>query len=247
MAARAEVDYAAILSRNQLLNQLESHEMEELLTLANVERFEAQGVIFNKGDPGDRLYAILSGQVGINTVSRDGKEIFLNILDAGEVFGEIAMLDGKERTAGAVAMKQTELMKIGRSDFLPFLERHPQLCIRLMAVLCERLRWTSDIIEDTIFLDIPRRLAKRLLTLVDRHGESVSGGVKIQIKLSQEDLAHMLGATRESINKGIRALHQSGAISYEGGYMVVRDMGQLERLFGDEEAAASQRSADEPR
>ncbi len=235
MADHTKSDYRAILSGNQLLSQLEPHEMEELLTLASVERFKAQGVIFNKGDPGDRLYAILSGQVGINTISRDGKEIFLNILDAGEVFGEIALLDGKERTAGAVAMLPTALMKIGRGEFLPFLERHPRLCIRLMAVLCERLRWTSDIIEDIIFLDIPRRLAKRLVTLVHSHGEAVEGGVKIQIKLSQEDLAHMVGATRESINKCVRSLQHSGTISYESGYMVIQDMGLLEELVGDEQ------------
>jgi CRP-like cAMP-binding protein len=131
-------------------------------------------------------------------------------------------------------MQPTELLKIGRGEFLPFLERHPRLCIRLMAVLCERLRWTSDIIEDTIFLDIPRRLAKRLLTLAERHGESADGGVKIRIKLSQEALAQMLGATRESVNKGVKALQECGAISYESGYMVVQDLDLLRDLVGEE-------------
>jgi CRP-like cAMP-binding protein len=234
MAPGVKSEHATILSRNRLLGQLQPHEMDELLALASVECFKAQDVVFNKGDPGDRLYAILKGRVGINTVSREGKEIFLNILDAGEVFGEIALLDGKERTAGAVAMEPAELLKIGRSEFLPFLERHPRLCIRLMAVLCERLRWTSDIIEDTIFLDIPRRLAKRLLTLAERHGESADGGVKIRIKLSQEALAQMLGATRESVNKGVKSLQECGAINYESGYMVVQDLDLLRDLIGEE-------------
>ena len=225
-----------ILSQNQLLSQLKSREMEELLSLAAVETFRSGDVIFNKGDPGDRLYAILGGRVGINTVSREGKEIFLNILDAGEVFGEIAMLDGRERTAGAVAMQPTELLRIGRAEFLPFLERHPKLCIRLMAVLCERLRWTSDIIEDTIFLDIPHQLAKRLLTLVHRHGEAVDGGMKILIKLSQEDLGHMLGATRESVNKCLRPFQDRGIIGKEDGYMVVLDIESLERVVGEDGA-----------
>jgi CRP-like cAMP-binding protein len=95
MARSAKSKHAAVLSRNRLLGQLQPDEMDELLALASVERFKAQDVVFNKGDPGDRLYAILKGRVGINTVSREGKEIFLNILDAGEVFGEIALLDGK--------------------------------------------------------------------------------------------------------------------------------------------------------
>ncbi len=225
-----------ILSKNQLLSRLTPQEMDELLSLATIERFGPGDVIFHKGDPGDRLYAILNGRVGINTVSREGKEIILNILDRGEVLGEIAVLDGKRRTAGAVAIQPTKLVRIGRAEFLPFLERHPRLCIRVIEVLCERLRWTSDIIEDTIFLDIPRRLAKRLLTLIERNGQPVEGGVKIDMKLSQEDLGNMLGATRESVNKGIGSLQQQGVISYEGAYIIVHDIDALRRLLGKDEA-----------
>jgi CRP-like cAMP-binding protein len=226
-----------ILSKSQLLSRLEPPEVKELLSLAVIEQFAAHSVIFNKGDPGDRFYAILEGQVGISTVSQEGKEIFLNILDQGEVFGEIAVLDDKDRTASAVAMEPTLLLKIGRAEFLPFLESHPRLCIRLMAVLCDRLRWTSGIIEDTIFLDIPRRLAKRLLTLAQRHGEAVDSGTRLPIKLSQEDLGHMLGATRESVNKGIRWLQKIDAISYLDGYIIVKDMTLLESLIGEEQIA----------
>jgi CRP-like cAMP-binding protein len=162
-------------------------------------------------------------RVGITTTSEGGKEIFLNIPDAGEVFGEIALLDGKNRTAGAVAMEPSEILRIRRSDFLPFLERNPKLCIRLMTVLCERIRWTSDIIEDTIFLDIPHRLAKRLRTLMIQYGTPTESGTRIDLLLSQESLGQMLGATRESINKGIRSLEAAGIIVHDKGYIVVRD------------------------
>ena len=212
------------------MSQLEPGQLNELLSLAVTTRFAPGDIIFQKGDPGEELYAILSGRVGINTFSEQGKEIFLNILDPGAVFGEIALLDGKERTAGAVAMQHCDLLRIRRAEFLPFLERHPKLCIRLMAVLCERLRWTSDIIEDTIFLDIPRRLAKRLLTLAERHGEKVDGGFLIRIKLSQEELGHMLGATRESVNKGLKSLQQIGAITYDDGYIIIRELESLNSL-----------------
>jgi CRP-like cAMP-binding protein len=235
MLADVKSAHFDMFSENQLLGQLEPHEVEELFSLATVEHFDTDDVIFHKGDPGDRLYAIVSGRVGIKTVSRDGKEIILNVLGPGEVFGEIAVLDGKERTAGAAAMKPTKLVRVGRTEFLPFLERHPKLCIRAIEVLCDRLRWTSDIIEDTIFLDIPRRLAKRLLILVQRHGRPVEAGVKIDMKLSQEDLGNMLGATRESVNKGIRSLQQHGVISYEGGYIIVHDIDALGRLLGEDE------------
>ena len=235
MLADVESAHFNILSKNQLLSRLAPHEMEELLSLATIEQFGADDVIFHKGDPGDRLYAILSGRVGINTISREGKEMTLNILDPGEVFGEIAVLDGKRRTAGAVAMQPTNLVRIGRAEFLPFLERHPTFCLRVIEVLCERLRWTSDIIEDAIFLDIPRRLAKRLLTLIERHGQPVERGVKIDMRLSQEDLANMLGATRESVNKGKRALENGGVISSEGRYIIVHDVDFLKRLLGKDE------------
>ncbi len=219
-----------ILSNNRLLSQLEPHEVEVLLAFSRVMRFDAQEVIFYKGDPGDSLYAIFRGRVGIKTVSEDGKEILLNILEAGNVFGEIALLDGRERTAGAVAMQPTELLRVGRAEFMPFLEQRPRLCLRLISVLCERLRWTSDIIESTIFFDIPHRLAKRLLALVKDYGSETDVGIKLNIKLSQENLANMLGVTRESVNKGFRTLQDKGTIIYDKGYIIILDIGFLESL-----------------
>ena len=210
-----------ILSKNRLLSQLESQEMIEFLACCAVQRFAPEETIFSKGDPGDSFYAILRGRVGIVTISEEGREILLNILDEGNVFGEIAVLDGKERTASAVAMQVTDLVVVGRNEFVSFLESHPKLCIRLMTVLCERLRWTSDIIEDTVFLQIPHRLAKRLLTLAGTHGMPYRSGVKLTIRLSQEELGHMLGATRESVNKGLRSLQAKGVLCYHEGYIVI--------------------------
>jgi len=218
----------AALSKNRLFGQLEPEKLDELLALSRLERFAPKDVVFLKGDPGDCLYAIMSGRIGITTTSEGGKEIFLNILGPGEVFGEIALLDGRERTAGAMALDPAELLRIDQADFLPFLERNPKLSIRLMRVLCERIRWTSDIIEDTIFLDIPHRLAKRLLTLVKQYGKPTRNGITIDIKLSQESLGQMLGVTRESVNKGIRTLEAQGIIAHEHGIINVTDIASLE-------------------
>jgi len=218
----------AALSKNRLFGQLEPEKLDELLALSRIERFAPKDVVFLKGDPGDCLYAIMSGRIGITTTSEGGKEIFLNILGPGEVFGEIALLDGRERTAGAMALDPAELLRIDQADFLPFLERNPKLSIRLMRVLCERIRWTSDIIEDTIFLDIPHRLAKRLLTLVKQYGKPTRNGITIDIKLSQESLGQMLGVTRESVNKGIRTLEAQGIIAHEHGIINVTDIASLE-------------------
>ena len=228
--AEAESIERSILVRNDLLGQLAPAELDEFLEFAAVQDFGTDEVIFSKGDPGASFYAILLGRVGISTVSEDGREILLNILEAGQVFGEVALLDGKRRTASAVAMQPTRLLTARRKDFMPFLERHPKLCIRLMTVLCSRLRWTSDIIEDTMFLDIPHRLAKRLMTLADGYGTDTAQGLKLGIRLSQEELGHMLGATRESINKGLRALQHRGAIFYDRGHLVISDPEALRRI-----------------
>lgn len=217
-----------VLRRNELLGQLAADEMDEFLGLAHTQTFAANQTIFQKQDPGDCLYAIVRGRVGINTESPGGKAIFLNMLKPGEVFGEIALLDGKERTANAVALEETELLRIDRSAFMPFLARHPDLAIRLMSVLCGRIRWTSGIIEDTIFLDIPHRLAKRLITLAGQYGTQTGEGTRIDVKLSQENLGQMLGATRESINKGLKSLEQAGLVETRAGYISVLDMNALE-------------------
>ncbi len=222
--------YGAILLKNRLLGQLDPQMMDELLTLARVENYAPKECIFFKGDPGNCLYAILKGRVGITTVSEQGKEILLNILGASEVFGEIALLDGGNRTANAVAIGPTDLITIDRSDFLPFLERNPKLCIRLMNVLCERIRWTSEIIEDMIFLDIPHRLAKRLLTLVSQYGKPAESGIEIDLNLSQENLAQMFGITRESVNKFVRYLEENGILSSYRGSINVKDIEALKKL-----------------
>ncbi len=230
MNHRLTAGNTAALSRCYLFQQLELEKLDELLAFSRLQRFAAKDVVFLKGDPGDSLYAIVSGRVGITTTSEGGKEIFLNILGPGEVFGEIALLDGKERTAGARALDPAELLRVDQADFLPFLERNPKLSIRLMRILCERIRWTSDIIEDTIVLDIPHRLAKRLLTLVSQYGKPTRNGVTIDIKLSQENLGQMLGVTRESVNKGLRALEAQGIIVHDHGIINVTDIASLEAL-----------------
>jgi len=225
-----------VLRRNELLGQLAPDEMDELLDLARTQKFTANQTIFQKQDPGDSLYAIVHGRVGITTESPGGKAIFLNMLKTGEVFGEIALLDGKERTANAVALEDSELIRIDRSAFMPFLERHPALAIRLMAVLCGRIRWTSGIIEDTIFLDIPHRLAKRLVTLASQYGKRAGDTTRIDVRLSQESLGQMLGATRESINKGLKSLEHKGLIATRSGFISVLDMPALEAFAERQDA-----------
>ncbi len=230
MSAEPALVDLKLLAANRVLGALDASALTELVGLGRINHFETGATIFEKGSPGDCLYVLLSGRVGIRTMSPDGQEVFLNILEAGAIFGEIAMLDGNQRTAGASVMDEAELLRVDRADFMPFLERHPKLCIRLMELLAQRVRWTSDIIESTIFLDIPRRLAKRLLALSEEYGRQQDDGLKLDIKLYTGDLAEMLGATRESASKALHTLEDLGAIRYRRGSTMILDATILEQV-----------------
>ena len=224
-------DGRAFLARHDLLGHLSGGELERLLAYARVERLDKGRVLFRKGDPGDRLFVILDGRVKIGAVSEDGKEAVFNVLGRGEVFGEIALLDGKARTADATAMADCHLLVLDRADFIPFLEGHPEVAARLIAVLCERVRWVSQNYEDALFLDLPGRLARKLLTLADAYGVPVAGGgTRIDFRLSQQEFGEMAGVTRESVNKHMRVWQDRGLIDFEHGQVTIRDPARLEKL-----------------
>ena len=173
---------------------------------------------------------VVRGRVKVCSHSEDGKELVLNLINAGEVVGEIALLDGADRTADAVTLTETELMVLERRDFVPFLQRHPDACMRLFAVLCERLRKTSELLEEALFLEGPSRLAKRLVHLAEVFGKPVSGGVRIDIPLSQQQLGNMVGMSRESMNKQLKQWRQDGLIRTENGHYVLTDLDALRDL-----------------
>jgi CRP-like cAMP-binding protein len=217
-----------LFERHFLLGRLSGSEIDALLTYARVQRYRAGQEIFAKGSPGDSMMAVLRGHVKISSPSPDGKEIVLNIINEGEIFGEIALLDGKERTADAVAMTDCELLVLSRRDFLPFLERHVEICIALLGVLCERLRRTSEQVEDVLFRHLESRLAKALLWLARDGGHDAAR--VMELKLSQREIGNIVGGTRESINKHLQAWRKSGIIAVDKGSIRIKDVDALERL-----------------
>ena len=213
-----------------LFADLTRGELRELVSRSVLRRFHANQLIFSRGDPGDGLYVILEGRVGVRTISLDGKEVILNILEGGEILGEIAVIDGKERTAGAGAMEKTDLLYIERDAFMEFLGRHPTLSLKVLEIVCGRLRWTSSIIEDAYFRDVRSRLARRLLNLAKNYGLSSEQGISLRIRLSQDELGRMLGVTRESISKEMGVLQRQGIVSIKHASITVHDIGKLEEL-----------------
>lgn len=184
-----------------LFAELPQERLQQLAQMVRRRTYHRGETIFHKGDPGNGLYIITSGQVKVVLPSESGEEAVLAVLETSEFFGELALFDGLPRSATVVAVTHTEVLVLHRDDFLGFVTRNPEVAIACFAALSRRLRATDELIEDAIFLDVPGRLAKRLLDLAERHGRRTERGLEIDLKLTQQDLAAMVGATRESVNK----------------------------------------------
>ena len=219
--SKAALGVRDLLSGHFLLDRLEPDELDSLLAFARVERYQANDVIFRKGDPGQSMMMVIDGRIKISSFGVDGKEVVLAILGRGEVLGEMAILEGKPRSADATALEASELVVLHKRDFIPFLERNPKVCIRLLQIMSDRLRRTSELIEDRTFLSFPSRLAKALLDLAAAGGREAPGGVRIEFTMSQRNLGALLGSSRESVNKQLQAWQRSGLIKLGRGYIVL--------------------------
>lgn len=219
----------ALLSNHFLFETLSSTDIEKLEALAHARDFTNGQMIFAKGDPATGMMGVIKGEVRILNYSPDGKEIVLRTVKPGEIFGEIALIDGGERTAEARAVGKTSLLSLERKDFLPFLEENPKLCIQLMNVLCQRLRATSEQLEDFSFLDLRVRLAKCLVHMAEQHPAAGTSD-KIVLSINQKTLAAMVGTTREAVNKRLREWEESGMIELGRGSITVLDQHALSSI-----------------
>ena len=192
----------------------------------------AKEIIFYKGDPANQLFMLISGKVKVSAPSEDGKEIIFGIFGPGELIGEMGVLEEADHTATVTALEPTELAVLERREFFLLLEQTPAIAIRLLTILCERLRRTSEIAEDISFLPLPVRLAKKIYSLAQTYGKKTPKGTRIEIHLYQQELANMVGTSRESINKQLANWQQEGIASMDRGYMVIHKFGHLLDLAG---------------
>lgn len=215
-----------ILRRNYLFQGLPERALERIASLAG-RRHAAKGtVIFSQGDAGDALYGVVSGRVRISATGSAGQEVFLSIMEPGDTFGEIAVMDALPRTAGATALDETTLIVIRRHDFLALVEAEPQLVVQLLKLLCARLRWTSELVEESAFLSPAARLAKRLLVLTALHGRPAAEDGR-ELGISQAELARFLGHSRQSVNHYLREWQQAGWVELRRGRITIRDADAL--------------------
>src|SRR5438445_11250452 len=200
-------DKLSLLRSHPLFRDLPGPVIEHLGSYMRTGRVARGPTIFSKGDPGTGLMGVLAGAVKVSVASADGKDIVLNTFREGDIFGEIALLDGRPRTADAIAMADCELIVIERRDFVPFLGSHPDVMLKFIEILCSRLRHTSEQVQDITFLNLPTRLAKTLLELTAVEDGSAT---RRKAAVTQREISQMIGISRESTNKQLRAWAKRG-------------------------------------
>src|SRR5207248_4392143 len=191
-------DKLSLLRNHALFRDLPAPAVERLGSYMKTRKVSRGSTIFSKGDPGSGLMGVLAGSVKVSVASADGKDIVLNVFREGDIFGEIALLDGRPRTADATAMSDSELIVIERRDFVPFLSGQPDVMLKFIEILCSRLRRTSEQVQDITFLNLPTRLAKTLLQLT---GGVQGSATPSKATITQREISQMIGMSRESTNK----------------------------------------------
>jgi len=217
----------SVLRKHPMFCDLEPAALDQLCRYAKLSTLKRGATIFSKGDPGISLYAVISGTVKMSVSSPDGRSAIFNLIGAGDTFGEVALLDGLARTADATANTNCEVFVIDRRDFLPFVRSQPALAMKFIELLCARLRWTSDQVEQVILQDLPGRLASALIRLTEKR--QLAPGDRT-IAITQQEISEMVGMTRESINKQLRIWATRNWVRLEHGAIVVLEAEALQVL-----------------
>ena len=218
-----------LLNKIPLFNSLSDSDLENLSESVRLQSLKKGQTLFRKGDEGSSLYIIKQGTIKIVLPSRLGDEVIVTIFSEGDFFGEMALFDGKPRSADALAMEPTKIYMLSRNDFLLFLQSNINAMKSILSQLTNRLRNTDDFLESTCFLSVSARLAKKLLDLTEAYGQKDGDMVYIDLNLTQKELGDMIGSTRESINKELKILRDKGLITMQENKIQIIDMTRLKR------------------
>ncbi len=186
-------------------------------------------ILFNEGDEGDQLYVVIDGKIKLGRTSPDGRENLLAILGPGQMFGELSFFDPGPRSATATAVTDVQMKSLGHAALSPVLESHPVVAKALLHQLAGRLRRTNEVVGDLVFSDVPGRVAKALLDLASRFGRRADDGIHVNHDLTQEELAQLVGASRETVNKALADFASRGWLRLEPRSVVILDLERLQR------------------
>lgn len=218
-------EFAVILKMNPMFSDLGVEAIDRIAALCHTQQLSEGEMLFQKGDDGDALYGIRRGQVRIETGAADGTRLTLNFLGPGDLFGEVAVMDGEPRTADAAAAEATELFVLRREDFLGYLAREPQVAIKIIRLLCQRIRWMSERMEESVLQPLPVRLARRLCALASDFGS--------EVHISQEQLGVFVGAARESVNRQLQLWRKDGIVDLQRGRILLLQINKLSAVAQD--------------
>lgn len=218
-----------ILKKTPLMQQLDEVDLKQLSCLLSERHLEKGEVLFRKGDPGDALCIIKKGRIKISLSSGVGDEVILAIFSDTDFFGEMSLVDGEPRSADATALDSVDLLLLRRSDFISFICTNSNAMLAVLQSLSQRLRQADDLLHDTCFLNVSGRFAKKLVELASAYGRLDGDTISIDLGLTQKDLASMVGATRESINKELRVLREKGLVTIEEQVICIHNLERLKR------------------
>ena len=193
------------------------------------QRLTKGDILFSEGEPGEKLYLIESGKIKLSHTASDGRESIIAVLGAGEMLGELSLFDPGPRTATAIAVTNTKVVSLSHEALLPWLVGRPDLAVSLLAALARRLRRTNEALADLVFSDVPGRVAKALLELGAKFGEESPDGLVVHHELTQEELAQLVGASRETVNKALADFSQRGWVRIEQRSVTLLDVDRLDR------------------
>ena len=186
-------------------------------------------ILFKEGDDGEHLYVIIDGKLKLGTSSGDGRENLLSILGPGEMFGELSLFDPGPRTSTATAVTEAKLLSLSHEKVIPWLKQNPEVSLQLLTRLSQRLRRTNEAVGDLVFSDVPGRVAKALIDLGDRFGKTTPEGLLVNHDLTQEELAQLVGASRETVNKALADFAGRGWLKLDGRSVLITDVERLSK------------------
>lgn len=226
---------ASLLARSDLFAELDERHRLNIVRQCRRRKLPARQVVFHEGEPGREMYIVLAGRLKVSVTSEEGKELSFFILHPGDIFGELALLDGERRSATVTAIEPCELLVLHHRDFQRLLKEHQVIGLKLLSILAGRVRATTSLYESSVFIEIPGRLAGKLLELAEEHGKEEDGGIKIDLKLSQYELGTLINATRESVNKQLTEWKRQGIIEMRQGKVFIAEPEVMESFVWGED------------
>jgi CRP-like cAMP-binding protein len=224
-------DKLAIISSCHLFRGLDAEVLRQISAAAYTRSYSEGALIHQKGAQPEGLFAIVKGKAKVSSIAPDGREMLFTILESGEWFGEVALFDGQVRSHDVYAVGATEFLVVPNAEFHRILQQKPDLYPHFFKLLCKYIRMSFSALEDKTFLDLPARLVKRLFILEEGFGVTVPEGVRINLHLPQEELARMLGASRQSVCTELNKWEKNGWIQQRYGRMLIKDRKALEQLL----------------